>query len=87
MMDERRKVVLPLFFWDLQFFAEERRKPGRGDAAKETGSAEKGQVPRSMEFNPGPGCPGGLLVVMNISGEYFIRNLYRFLLESFRPET
>ena len=85
MMDERRKVVLPLFFWDLQFFAEE-EKTEEATPRKKREARRKGQVPRSMEFN-------SVLVVlvafvvMNIFGEYFIRNLYRFLLESFRPET
>lgn len=84
-MDERRKAGLPLFFWDLQFFAEE-EKTEEATPRKKREARKKGHVPKSVEFN-------SVLVVLvafvvlNIFGGYFIRNLYRFLFESFRPET
>src|SRR5690554_5531700 len=84
-MIDIRKVNLPLLNWDLQFFAEE-EKTEEATPRKKAEARKKGQVPRSMEFN------SVLIVlvafvVLNIFGGYFIRNLYRFLHESFRPET
>ena len=83
-MNELKKDGLPLLLWDLQFFAEE-EKTEEATPRKKREARKKGQVPKSMEFN-------SVLVVlvafvvMNI-WRYFIRNLHRFLLESFRPET
>lgn len=84
-MNELKKAGLPLLLWDLQFFAEE-EKTEEATPRKKREARKKGQVPKSMEFN-------SVLVVLvafvvlNVFGGYFIRNLHRFLLESFRPET
>lgn len=87
-MDEVKKAdacAIPLFLWDLQFFAEE-EKTEEATPRKKREARRKGHVPRSIEFN-------SVLVVLvafivlNIFGGYFIRTLHRFLLESFRPET
>ncbi|NLY88906.1 MAG: flagellar biosynthesis protein FlhB [Firmicutes bacterium] len=84
-MNETREAGLPLLPWDLQFFAEE-EKTEEATPRKKREARRKGQVPRSIEFN-------SVLVVLvafvvlNAFGGYFIRNLYRFLHESFQPET
>ena len=84
-MKKQEKGVLSLWYWDLQFFAEE-EKTEEPTERKKSEARKKGQVPRSMEFN-------SVLIVLiafsalNIFGGFFLRNLYNFFLESFRPET
>src|SRR5690554_283819 len=83
-MNREKENALSWWFWDLQFFAEE-EKTEEPTARKRAEARRRGQVPRSMEFN-------SVLVVLvafcalNIFGASFLRNLYHFFLESFRPE-